>query len=65
MPGPMYLGRMFQSQLAYYLSISRLWKSEELNFDPRSKHDDMTALPSQHTRVMGTLSYRPTLSCRY
>lgn len=37
-----YLGRMFRSQLAYYLSILRLWTTEELNFDPSPCRDDMT-----------------------
>lgn len=37
-----YLGRMYRSQLAYYLSILRLWTTEELNFDPSPCRDDMT-----------------------
>ncbi len=37
-----YLARFFRVQLAYYLSISRIWKNQELNFDPSPKRDDMT-----------------------
>ncbi len=37
-----YLARFFRVQLAYYISISRVWKDQELNFDPSPKRDDMT-----------------------
>ncbi len=42
-----YVGRFFRMQLAYYLSISRVWADQALNFDPYPTHDDMTdiALP--------------------
>lgn len=37
-----YLGRFFRAQLAYTISISRVWKDQELNFDPSPRRDDMT-----------------------
>jgi len=37
-----YVGRLFRAQLAYYVSISRLWKNQDWNFDPSPTLDDMT-----------------------
>lgn len=37
-----YVGRFFRAQLAYYLSISRVWKNQDWNFDPSPTLDDMT-----------------------
>jgi len=37
-----YLGRFFRVQLAYYVSISRVWKDQNLNFGPSPNRDDMT-----------------------
>jgi len=37
-----YLARFFRVLLAYYVSISRVWQDQNLNFDPSPRRDDMT-----------------------
>ncbi len=37
-----YLARFFRVQMAYYISISRCWIDQDLNFDPSRERDDMT-----------------------
>jgi len=37
-----YVGRFFRMQLAYYVSISRGWRDQDLNINPSPKKDDMT-----------------------
>lgn len=37
-----YLGRFFRAQLAYALCLSRVWKDQDLNFDPSPIRDDVT-----------------------